>query len=212
MSLPRVQPIIPTWRKEPFDDPGWLFDFKYDGFRGLCYIEQGRCRFISRNGNLQSRFDDLGDDLATELDVDEAILDGEVIASDETGRPQFYDLIRCTRPPAYVAFDILWLAGADLRSLALHERRKRLQTILPGRSPIISESLSVAGRGRKLFEQMCCNDLEGIVAKRLDDPCGPRARWLKIKNRDYSQKEGRADLFDRSRPWKPGRSGRVLQR
>jgi hypothetical protein len=36
MTLPRVQPIIPTWRKEPFDDPEWLFDFKYDGFRGLC--------------------------------------------------------------------------------------------------------------------------------------------------------------------------------
>ena len=42
MTLPRVQPIIPTWRREPFEDPEWLFDFKYDGFRGLCYIEQGR--------------------------------------------------------------------------------------------------------------------------------------------------------------------------
>jgi hypothetical protein len=41
MTLPRV--LIPTWRREPFDDPEWLFDFKYDGFRGLCYIEQGRC-------------------------------------------------------------------------------------------------------------------------------------------------------------------------
>ena len=47
VALPRVQPIIPTWRKEPFDDPEWLFEFKYDGFRGLCYLEPGRCRFIS---------------------------------------------------------------------------------------------------------------------------------------------------------------------
>src|SRR5215471_9785519 len=68
MTLPRVQPIIPTWRKEPFDDPEWLFDFKYDGFRALCYIEQGRCRFISRNGNLLSRFDALADQVAAVLD------------------------------------------------------------------------------------------------------------------------------------------------
>src|SRR5262252_4145727 len=47
VTLPRIQPIIPTWRKEPFDDPEWLFEFKYDGFRGLCYLEPGRCRFIS---------------------------------------------------------------------------------------------------------------------------------------------------------------------
>jgi hypothetical protein len=45
-----VQPIIPTWKREPFDDLEWVFDFKYDGFRGLCYLEQDRCRFISRNG------------------------------------------------------------------------------------------------------------------------------------------------------------------
>ena len=64
VTLPRVQPIIPTRRKEPFDDPDWLFDFKYDGFRGLCYLEQGRCRLISRNGNLLSRFHALADQVA----------------------------------------------------------------------------------------------------------------------------------------------------
>jgi ATP-dependent DNA ligase len=52
MMLPRVQPIAPIRRPGPFDDPGWLFDLKYDGFRGICYLEQGRCRLISRNGNL----------------------------------------------------------------------------------------------------------------------------------------------------------------
>jgi bifunctional non-homologous end joining protein LigD len=100
VTLPRVQPIIPTWRKEPFDDPEWLFEFKYDGFRGLCYLEQGRCRFISRNGNDLSRFEALGDQVAAVLDIDNAIIDGEVIAVDETGRPQFYELLRATRTPA----------------------------------------------------------------------------------------------------------------
>jgi hypothetical protein len=47
MTLPRVQPIAPSWRKEPFDDRDWLFDCKYDGFRALCYIEHGRSRLIS---------------------------------------------------------------------------------------------------------------------------------------------------------------------
>jgi bifunctional non-homologous end joining protein LigD len=191
VTVPRVQPIIPARRKEPFDDPEWLFEFKYDGFRGLCYLEQRCWRFVSRNGNILSCFEALGEQVAAVLDVDETIIDGEVIAVDETGRPQFYDLVRRTRSPAYVAFDILWLDGADLRSLPLSERRRRLQGILPKGSPIVSEALSVTGRGRELFELMCTNDLEGIVAKRLADPYETRVRWLKIKNPDYSQKEGR---------------------
>jgi ATP-dependent DNA ligase len=51
MTLPRIQPIIPISRKEPFDDPAWLFEFKYDGFRALLYLEQGSCRFISAGTN-----------------------------------------------------------------------------------------------------------------------------------------------------------------
>jgi bifunctional non-homologous end joining protein LigD len=196
--LPRVQPIAPIRRTEPFDDPDWLFDLKYDGFRALCYLEQGRCRLISRNGNLMSRFTGLSDRIAATLDVGDAILDGEVIAADETGRPQFYDLLRDTRPPAYVVFDVLWLNGADLRAQPLTERRRQLQNTLPKGSAIISEALSVTGRGHRLFGLMCAHDLEGVVAKRLKDGYGSRVRWLKIKNPSYSQNEGRCELFDRS--------------
>ena len=197
--LLRVQPIIPTRRKEPFDDPEWLFEFKYNGFRGLCYIEQGRCRFISRNGNVLSRFEALGDQVAAVLDIDEAVIDGEVIVADGTGRPQFYELLRVPRRASYVAFDILWLNGTDLRALPLTERRKRLQGIVSKGSPIVSEALSVEGRGYQLFELVRAHDLEGIVAKRLANPYDRRVRWLKIKNPDYSQKEGRAELFNRAK-------------
>jgi bifunctional non-homologous end joining protein LigD len=203
MPLPRVQPIIPIPRKEPFDDPEWLFDFKYDGFRALLYFEQGmRCRFVSRNDNTLSRFDALCQAVAAELDVDSVILDGEVIATDETGRPLFFDLVRGSRTPAYVAFDLLWLNGTDLLSLPLSERRRRMQSLLPKHSSVISEALSVQGRGHELFELMRSHDLEGIVAKRLDDRYDPRVRWYKIKNPDYSQKEGREDLFNRPRSGK----------
>ena len=118
--------------------------------------------------------------------------------ADETGRPQFYELLRVPRSASYVAFDILWLDGTDLRSLPL-ERRQRLKGLLPEGSPIVSEALAVAGRGRELFELMREHDLEGIVAKRMADPYDPRVRWLKIKNPDYSQKEGRGDLFSAPR-------------
>jgi bifunctional non-homologous end joining protein LigD len=196
--LPRLQPITPIRGTEPFDDPGWLFDLKYDGFRALCYLEQGHCRLISRSGNPMHRFTGLADQIAASLDVDDAILDGEIISADETGRPQFYDPLRDTRAPAYVAFDVIWLNDADLRTLPLSERRRHLQNILPTGSAIISEALSVTGRGHKLFELMCTHDLEGVVAKRLKDGYGPSVRWLKIKNLSYSQNEGRRELFDRS--------------
>ena len=65
------------------------------------------------------RFDGLGDQLAAVLDADDAILDGEVIAADVTGRPQFYDLLRRVRAPAYVAFDMLWADGTGIVTLAL---------------------------------------------------------------------------------------------
>jgi bifunctional non-homologous end joining protein LigD len=130
------------------------------------------------------------------LDIDEAVIDGEVTVADGTGRPQFYELLRVPQSASYVAFDILWLNGTDLRALPLTERRKNLQGIVSKGSPIVSEALSVEGRGRELFELMCTNDLEGIVAKRLADPYDTRVRWLKIKNPDYSQKEGRGDLLN----------------
>jgi len=96
-----------------------------------------------------------------------------------------------------VAFDLTWFHGPDLRPLPLTERRRRLRDILPKGSAIITEALSVTGTGHQLFELMCANDLEGVVAKRLTDGYRPRTRWLKIKNPDYSQNEGRRELLDR---------------
>ena len=163
MALPWTEPIIPTRRREPFDHPDWLFDVKYDGFRALCFLEQWRGYFGSRNGKPLNRFTVLADELAEVLEVDEAVIDGEVIVADDSGRPQFYDLLRGRRTPVYVAFDLLWRDGVDLRPLPLSERRSALRGLLAKGSPdpVISEAVSVEGRGCELFELMCANDLEG---------------------------------------------------
>jgi ATP dependent DNA ligase domain len=109
-----------------------------------------------------SRFAGLGDRIAASLGVGNAILDGEIIATDETGRPRFYDLLRDRWTPTYVAFDLIWLNGADLRPLPLAERRRYLQNILPKGVATISGPLSVTGTGQKLFELTCAHDLEGM--------------------------------------------------
>ena len=77
--------------------------------------------------------DVLAAEVAATLNLDEAVLDGEVIVADPTGRPQFYDLLRGRLAPAFVAFDLLWIDGVDLRPLPLSERRLRLLSILPTR-------------------------------------------------------------------------------
>jgi ATP-dependent DNA ligase len=202
--MPRVQPITPSRRKEPFDHSDWLFDVKYDGFRAVCYLQRGRCNLISWRGNVFTQFDDLGDQLAAALrqvaDLDEAILDGEVVVTDTTGRPQFSDLLRRAGSPSFVAFDILWLNGADLRALPLSERRRRAHDIA-GFTDDRRGGFGRASWARALRVDVRPRPRRDCRAKRLPDPYHPRVQWLKIKNPDYSQSVRRRDLFDKpSRP------------
>lgn len=195
-ALPKIQPIILKTLSKPFDDHRYLFEMKYDGFRSVLYVEHGRgCRMISRNGNRLTQFQTLCDTIAAELNVRNAIFDGEVISFDSTGRPTFERLLRRQGPFHYVAFDLLWLDGQDLRFLPLEARRERLLQVLPKRSRFISESLAVVGDGERLFNIMAENDLEGIVAKRLADRYLRSTKWYKIKNKTYSQAAGRAKFF-----------------
>ena len=95
-----------------------------------------------------------------------------------------------------MAFDLLWLCGTDLRSWPLRHRQQALGDILQEGSRAVSPPLSVHARGRQLFELILEHDLEGIVAKRLADPYNRGTKWFKIKNKAYSQQEGRGDLFN----------------
>ena len=198
-ALPKVDPIIVATRAQPFSARGWVFEPKYDGFRGIYYLSRRLCAMFSRRGNHFRRFDQLSRRIQAELRGRDAILDGEVVAIDGTGRVDFYGLMRGNGFLAYAVFDLLWLNGRDLRSLTLSQRKRRLVQFIPSGSSSLIVVPGFEQHGRELFQAACQLDLEGIVAKRTGDPYGPETAWLKIKNPAYTQAEGRGELFERSR-------------
>jgi ATP-dependent DNA ligase len=93
-ALPLIEPIVPLLYPQPFDGPEWLFEPKYDGFRGLLYLSGRACHFRSKRGNVLRRFEQLCYWVREELVERDVILDGEVIALDEQGRQDFRLLMR----------------------------------------------------------------------------------------------------------------------
>jgi bifunctional non-homologous end joining protein LigD len=185
-ALPKIDPIVPVLRSAPFNDPAWLFEPKYDGFRGMVYLTRKCCTIYSKRGNPMARFRDLGEQLRAELPQREVILDGEVISIDQEGRINFWDLMRGRGVFAYAAFDVLWLNGRDLRDLPLTQRKKRLERLIPAAVGALNRVPCFEDGGRELLEAACRLDLEGIVAKRKVDPYGPKTAWYKIKNPTYT--------------------------
>ena len=204
MIVPAFQPLTLGRVPEPFSHPDWLFEVKWDGFRSLVRIEQGKCHLISRNGNDFKSFRTLNECLIDELKVRSAVLDGEIVCLNDDGKPEFRDLLFRRGEPRFVAFDLLWHDGQDFRCAPLTERKHKLRSILPSGSDRIIYCDHVELDGLGLFHLACENDLEGIVAKRKYDPYLPgQASWLKIRNTNYSQWEGREELFDRERESDP---------
>ena len=194
------QPMTLVQQPQPFDDWDWIYEIKHDGFRALAVIEHGQCRFFSRRKHKLTGHQDLRAALVKEVNAETAILDGELVVTDHMGRSIFADMMQRRHPARYFAFDLLSLNGEDLTKLPLLTRKEKLKRILPSRSPHILYVDHSRGNGSALYRLACQLDLEGIVAKRADSPYEDNARsphWIKIKNQNYSQKEGRADLFKR---------------
>jgi ATP-dependent DNA ligase len=206
MPLPPVDPLILTSRPEPFDDPEWLFEPKYDGFRGVVYSSSRGCEIRSRRGFQLERFDDLCTRISGVLGARDVILDGEVVSLNRQGKPVFRDLLRGQGYVAFAAFDLLWLDRTDLRRLPLAERKRLLGDLLPEDTGPLYKILTLDEHGRALFSAIKKMDLEGMVAKRKSDPYKPGTTWYKIKNPGYTQSEGRMDLF---RPRERRRAERV---
>jgi bifunctional non-homologous end joining protein LigD len=121
-------------------------------------------------------------------------LDGEIVVLDGSGRPQFYELLRRRGESVFYAFDVLMLDGRDLRSLPLMERKNILRPVV-NKHPRILYARHFERNGCNLFRLVCERDLEGIVAKRRDAAYGED--WFKIRNPNYSQYEGRHELFEK---------------
>lgn len=186
--------------KEPFDHSDYIFELKHDGFRAVVYLQNGECKLISRN--LKSlRFETLKKDLAR-LPVQSAILDGEVICLDPRGVSRFNALLNRKGQPIFYAFDLLWLDGKDLRQSPLLDRKDRLCALLQSANCAqIIYAQHIETEGKRFFKEICAMDLEGIVAKRkLGIYKDNGNSWLKIKNKSYTQAEGRHELLTRKKP------------
>jgi len=146
----------------PFDHPDWLFEVKYDGFRALAYFENGSARLISRKGNVYKSFPGLCGSLAYSLRLQDAILDGEIVHLDPAGKPHFLSLVRCRLPLQFVAFDLLWLNGKDLRNMPLAARKRILRSVVPVKSGSILYADFVDANGKELYRAVCENDLEEL--------------------------------------------------
>jgi bifunctional non-homologous end joining protein LigD len=195
----RILPMLArSSAKLPPDQKRWSYEVKWDGVRAIAYAQPGRLRLESRNLNeitaaypeVRGILDDLG--------MHEAVLDGEIVAFDDAGKPSFERLQRrmhvtspsavrrlaASAPVVYAIFDALYLDGRSLMELPYSERRARLEQLkLGGRAWRVPAAHPSAGE--RLLEATRAQGLEGVVAKRLEARYEPGRRsgaWLKVKN------------------------------
>ncbi|MEA2466329.1 MAG: bifunctional non-ous end joining protein LigD [Thermoleophilaceae bacterium] len=194
-----IVPMLARLSTLPPDDEHWGYEIKWDGVRAVAYVtEAGETRLESRNLNDVTRQYPEAAAVGQALESRTAVLDGEVVAFDELGRPSFerlqgrmhltgaeaIDARTRSTPIAYVIFDLLYLDGENLMRLPYTERRARLEG-LDLNGPSWRTPAYRAGDGAALLQASAEQGLEGIVAKRLDSPYEPGRRggsWLKIKN------------------------------
>ena len=191
-----IHPMLATPTAKAFDDPDWLFEIKWDGYRAVAFIADSRVRLVSRNQNdLTAQFPELGS-LPQFVKAQRAILDGEIVALDDEGRSSFSLMQQRTgfQPGKrrlqrresvsviYYAFDLLYLDGLDLRRVPLEQRKQLLQERIKV-GEVIQFSDHYAEKGLALFEAAKQRGLEGIVAKKRSSAYEEkRSRdWLKIK-------------------------------
>jgi bifunctional non-homologous end joining protein LigD len=196
-----VSPMLAVAGTLPRDDAGWAYEFKWDGIRAISYVDGGRIRIMSRNGNdLTGSFPELRA-LGERLGSQQVVMDGEIVAFDEEGRPRFQRLqprihavdgakakrLADAQPVVYVIFDLLYVDGRSLVAEPYEERRRRLEALGIDRNRGASWTLSPRfdGPGADILEASKSQGLEGVLAKRLDSPYLPGRRsptWTKVKN------------------------------
>jgi bifunctional non-homologous end joining protein LigD len=185
----KIAPQLATLAEEAPDGPEWLHEIKYDGYRLLARIEDGKVRLITRNGlDWTAKFPALARVLA-KLPVESALVDGELVALAPDGTTSFAELQdRIARGNTgdlvFFAFDLLYRDGYDLTGAVLEDRKAALAQIVPhDASGMVRYSDHQQGRGGEFFRSACAYEVEGIISKRGDKPYRPgrSTEWLKIK-------------------------------
>jgi bifunctional non-homologous end joining protein LigD len=189
--------MLATLVDKPFDDQEWLYEVKWDGYRAIAFVDNRSLRLVSRNQNdLSAAYPELLA-IPDSVKARAAILDGEIVALDEQGRPSFSLMqqrtgvaeggrrIRRTRddiPVMYYVFDLLYLDGYNLMPARLEQRKKVLESVVAD-GDVVRYSDHYVGNGTALFEAAAQRQLEGIVAKRCASPYVQKRShdWLKIK-------------------------------
>ena len=169
--------------KELPEGPDWEYELKLDGYRALGFKSEGHTRLCSRNGkDFSARFPNVT--RALEALPDETLIDGEVVAVDESGRPSFSSLQNFDRAPVFYAFDLPSLAGEDLKRRPLDERRKALRKLTRQLADPIRFSETFDASAGDMIAVVREQGLEGVVAKRRDSPYEPGRRsgvWVKLR-------------------------------
>jgi bifunctional non-homologous end joining protein LigD len=177
--------MLATLVAAPFDDPDWLFEIKWDGYRALCTVEESGFSLVSRNGlDMLRRFPELSE-LAGAFASVPIVVDGEICSLDTKGRSSFQRLQEAMRKPVgltYVAFDLLYADGTDLRSQPLEERKALLERIIHDDDKVLY-SKHVIEKGKALFTSARKSNLEGIIGKKRSSTYQERRSrdWVKIK-------------------------------
>jgi bifunctional non-homologous end joining protein LigD len=191
-ALPRrLAPQLATLVDTVPDGPGWLHEPKLDGYRLLCRVEDGQVTLLTRRGNdWTERFPALAKATAS-LRCRSALLDGEAVMFDAQGMSDFQELQaaigRGDPTIQFVAFDLLYLDGFDLRAAPLTDRKLLLRGLLEGPPPsgaeLISYGQHIDGQGAAFYREACRVGMEGIIAKRAADRYREKRTrsWLKIK-------------------------------
>lgn len=190
---PAIQPPqLATASERAPTGQAWLHEIKFDGYRIVAHIEHGKVRLITRNGHdWTARLRTQARQLAT-LPVEQAILDGELVALTAGGASSFRELQEAlsrkqTAQLTYQLFDLVYLDGHDLSAVPLVERKQALAQLLEAAGydsrAVVRYTDHVQGQGPDVFEQACTLGLEGIVSKRANAPyrSGRSKLWLKAK-------------------------------
>jgi bifunctional non-homologous end joining protein LigD len=184
-----IKPMLATLVDEPFEDDGWLYEIKWDGYRAISYLYNGMVEVRSRN-NLS--FNDKFKPVTAALKAwnVNAVVDGEIIAIDRKGHASFQQLQGFAKNEieavlVYYVFDLIWYEEKNITTLPLTARKQVLESICPKNQSIIRYSDHIEGKGNSFFDAALKQGLEGVMAKKMDSEyiTGFRSRnWLKIKN------------------------------